>query len=194
MNATKATAILLVHLLLLVVAMPGVSFLKSSLLSDHASEDQFERRYGSALTQVAQAMKTVNTYRRPLAKTVGGFQPVFRIRQAWHLYRDGPSTIRRMEILVDGTVVYRTNDPEFDWQQAIFRNRRIRPMAETLVKKPRAKNRIGLARFIVQKVQEDFPDAERVDIVSRWGGRGGPGKVHHSIVARAPTWTLEDRK
>ena len=194
MNATKATAILLVHLLLLVVAMPGVSFLKSSFLSDQASEDQFERRYGSALTQVAQAMKTVNTYRRPLAKTVGGFQPVFRIRQAWHLYRDGPSTIRRMEILVDGTVVYRTNDPDIDWQQAIFRNRRIRPMAETLVKKPRAKNRIGLARFIVQKVQEDFPDVERVDIVSRWGGRGGPGKVHHSIVARAPNWTLEDRK
>ena len=193
MNAVKAIAILTVHLVILVVGMPGVSFLKAGFLSDATQQERFQSRHGPMATLFATGIADFNRARRPIAHAIGGFQPLFRVRQTWHLYRDGPTIIRRMEIRVDGVPIYRTNDPDLDWQTAVLRNRRIRPMAETLVKKRRAKNRVGLARFIVATARQDFPEAKRIEIVSVWGNRKNAGKPHHRITSSAPDWTLEDR-
>jgi hypothetical protein len=194
MKAAKAISILLAYILLLIVGMPGVSFLKHGFLATDASRQKFEARHGALWTEVAGAVGDFNRLRRPIAAALGGFQPLFRVRQTWHLYRDGPTMVRRMEVRVNGQPVYRTNDPNLSWNQGVFKNRRIRPMAETLVKKPKAKNRVGLARFIVRAARHDFPEATRVDIVSLWGGRKEAGKPHHRISSRAPEWTLEDKQ
>jgi hypothetical protein len=98
-----------------------------------------------------------------------------------------------MEIHVDDQVVYRTMDPDANWLEPVLRNRRVRPMAESLVKKAKAANRIGLSRFIVERARADYPDAQRIEIRSLTGRR--PGKrlrVHHSMVATAPDWDIED--
>ena len=149
MKTPKAIILTVVYLILLIVAAPGISFLKPSLLRTEKARSEFRDDYGPLFERVARAAADLHRAQRPVAQALGGFQPIFRVRQSWHLYRDGPSTIRRMEVRVDGEPVYRTLDPALRWSEDIFRNRRIRPMAETLVKKPRAKNRAGLGRYIV---------------------------------------------
>ncbi len=192
MKTPKAIILTAVYLILLIVAAPGISFLKPSLLRTEKARTEFRDDYGPLLERVARAAADLHRAQRPVAKALGGFQPIFRVRQSWHLYRDGPSTIRRMEVRVDGEPVYRTLDPALRWSEDIFRNRRIRPMAETLVKKPRAKNRAGLGRYIVDRARADFPDAEVVEIRSLWARRGQEATTHHRMIASAPSWTLED--
>ncbi len=194
MKTLRTILLTAVYLGLLVVAAPGLSFLKPSLLSSESSRARFERRFGQPAAVAARAATEINRLRRPAAAAIGGFQPVFRVRQSWHLYRDGPSTIRRLEIWVDDARVYRTGDATLNWSEAVLRNRRIRPIAETLVKKPNAKNRLGLARYVVAMARQDFPEAESIELRSVWGDRAGEESVHHAIRASAPTWSLEDRR
>ena len=192
MKTPKAIIITVVYLVLLIVAAPGLSFLKPGLLRTDKAKATYRAEHGVLATTLVSAAGNLRRTQEPLAKALGGFQPIFRVRQSWHLYRDGPSTIRRMEIRVDGVPVYRTMDDHLRWAEPIFRNRRIRPMAETLVKKPRAKNRAGLGRYIVARARADFPAAQVVEIRSLWSKRGGEPKTHHRMVASAPEWTLED--
>ena len=192
MKTPKAIILTGVYLVLLIVAAPGISFLKPTMLRTEQARAEFRDDHGVAAETFASAAADLRRLQQPLARALGSFQPVFRVRQSWHLYRDGPSTIRRMEIQVDGTPVYRTMDESLRWSEDIFRNRRIRPMAETLVKKPRAKNRAGLGRYIVARARADFPDASVVEIRSLWNKRGKDPTVHHRLVASAPDWTLED--
>ena len=66
-------------------------------------------------------------------------------------------------------------------------------MAESLVKRAKAKNRIGLSRFIVERARADFPEAQRIEIRSLTGRRPGKSlRIHHSMVATAPDWNIED--
>jgi len=194
MKTAKAILITAVYLVLLIIAAPGLSFLKSGTLRTEKAQVEFREDHGAVAEMLATAAADLNRARRPIAKALGGFQPVFRVRQVWHLYRDGPSTIRRLEVRVDDRTIYRTGDPELNWAEAVLRNRRIRPMAETLVKKPRAKNRVGLGRYILTRARAEFPDAKTIEIRSIWAKRRRSPKLHHRMVARAPEWTLEDEK
>ena len=194
MKTLKAISLTLVYLVLLAVAAPGISFLKPNLLSNEKARAKFRATHGALAEYAASSAADIRRLQQPLSRALGRFQPIFRVRQSWHLYRDGPSTIRRMEVRVDGVPVYRTNDPELEWSEPIFRNRRIRPMAETLVKKPRAKNRAGLGRYIVDRARRAFPEANEIEIVSLWNKRGREAKVHHRMTASAPDWTLEDER
>ncbi|MGB0638948.1 MAG: hypothetical protein ACPGTU_06435 [Myxococcota bacterium] len=194
MRSIKAILIFAAYALLLTVGTPGLDFLPTSFLSSKSARTTFTKKYGDTSTSIAKSAGDFNRWRKPIAKKLGSFQPIFRIRQSWHLYRDGPSSIRRMEIYVDDTLIYRTLDSDKDWNEAIFRNRRVRPMAETLVKKPKAVNRLGLGRFIVNHAREDFPDAERIEIRSLSGRRPGSKlRTRHRMVATAPSWKLEDQ-
>jgi len=192
MRNLKAIGILFAAILLFWLGMPGVSFLSSNHLKTPGKQAKFRARWGEPWTTISIAGAELNRFRIPIAKSLGGFQPVFRISQAWHLYRDGPKTIRRMEIVVDGERVYRTNDSELDWRSSTFRNRRIRPMAESLTIKPRAGNRKGLGRYIVTAVREDFPESTSIEIRSVWSKRGKKESVHHWMSAEPPTWKLKD--
>lgn len=191
MNPVKASVILFAYAALLCLSMPGISFLRPSFLATPSKVATFEATHGPVATGLAQVAADINRARMPIAQAVGGFQPIFRVRQVWHLYRDGPRTIRRMEVLVDGEIIYRTGDDALNWNASVFRNRRIRPMAETFTIKPKAKNPRGLVRYIVQQAREDFPDASQVEVRATWGNRHRPGKVNHRMVASAPDWALE---
>jgi hypothetical protein len=130
--------------------------------------------------------------RMPLYRPTAGLQKVFRIRQSWHLYRDGPGQVRRLEIWVDDQPVHRSEDRDLDWLEPELSNRRLRPMVETLVKDGKAKNVPGLSRYIVARVREDFPEAQSVELRALRGRFPGTELTeHHRITAQAPRWTLE---
>lgn len=192
MHAVRAVLVPLAAAILFWVAMPGVSFVAPGHLSNTKSRAKFEKRWGEPWTTINATAGQLERVRDPIAKTIGAFQPVFRISQSWHLYRDGPSRTRRMEVWVDGALQYRSGDPEYAWRAPVFQNRRIRPMAESLVIRPGAKNRIGLGRAIVNYAQADFPGIERIEIRSTWARRNRPATVHHTMTAAAPDWALVD--
>ena len=192
MRNLKAIGVLFAAILLFWLGMPGVAFLRLNHLNTPAKQARFMARWGEPWTSISIAGAELNRFRSPSARSLGRFQPIFRISQSWHLYRDGPKTIRRMEILVDGERVYRTNDSDLEWRSSTFRNRRIRPMAESLTIKPRAGNRKGLGRYIVTAVREDFPGATAVEIRSVWSKRGKKESIHHWMSAESPSWELKD--
>ena len=171
MRIFRAISILLAHLLLLILGMPGLDFLPPTYLQSKQAQTAMKQTHGELTTQIASAASDLNRHRLNLENSIGKIQPIFRVSQSWHLYRDGPRSIRKLEIQVDGVPVYRTLDSKLDWMEPILRNRRIRPVVESLVSKPKAANRKGLGRFIVDRARADFPKIRRVDIISMSGRR-----------------------
>jgi len=192
MKTLRATLVPLAAFALIWLAMPGASFVPKGYLSTPQARAAHQQRWGEPWTSLNVSAGILQRIREPIIAPIRGIQPVFRVAQSWHLYRDGPRPIRRMEVWVDTALVYRTGDPEYDWREGVFRNRRIRPMAESLVVRKKARNRLGIGRLIVQLATQDFPDASRVEIRSVWARRGKTPAVHHSMTATGPDWALED--
>ena len=192
MLTLRAIAVPLAALALIWLAMPGASFVPRGHLATPTKRNAHRAKWGEPWTSLNAAAGFMQRVREPVARRLHPIQPIFRVAQSWHLYRDGPAPIRRMEIWVDDRLVYRTQDDDHTWNRAIFRNRRIRPMAESTVVKKRARNRLGLGRLIVEEARTDFPDAQTVEIRSVWAKRGGEPSVHHAMTAAAPGWALVD--
>lgn len=129
--------------------------------------------------------------RLPIYQWVDDPQRVFRIRQSWHLYRDGPQRIARLEIWADDALLYRTADPAFPWHAEIFRDRRMRPVVESSTWDPEAANWRGLLRLCVERVQAEHPATRRVALKATRAAFPGTGDVtvHHVFEAAAPAWT-----
>jgi hypothetical protein len=181
-------AVLLVMLWTGLVGTPVLDFVGGGSADDEGG--------GEASPQDGPLFAVLHTLNRelrlPLVAKVGWPQKVFRIRQSWHLYRDGPSMVRRMEVRVDGELLYRSEDPDHRWQTARLDNRRVRPMVETTAMKAKARNAAGLTRYIRDLARADHPDAQAVEIVFTSGRFPGVNaKAHHGWVARAPDWKLE---
>jgi hypothetical protein len=188
----KALFILLVYSTIFIVGTPGLDFLSPDPYPAER-QAQFRQRYGRVLTAVGLGLVDLNrTVRRPLAKKIGDFQTVFRIRQSWHLYRDGPHAIRRLEIRVDGHSVYRTNHDRHNWLEPQLKSRRLRPRVEMTTKKFKSANWRGLSRYVVAQARIEWPDAKRVELVALSGPRPGTTlKTTHRITAEAPDWVPE---
>ena len=194
MRVFRAICILVAHLILLGLGTPGLDLLPRQYLRSEKAQARMEAKYGATQTAIAVVAADLNRKRFWIEDTAGKIQPVFRIAQSWHLYRDGPTAIRKLEVQVDGVPVYRTNDANLDWLAPILRNRRIRPVTETTVAKAKAGNRLGLGRLIVERAKADFPRVRRIDIVSLAGQRPGENlQPRHRMVATAPDWKLEDQ-
>lgn len=132
--------------------------------------------------------------RMPLVAVIGPPQKLFRIRQAWHLYRDGPSVVRRLEVRVDGELRYRSEDPAYRWRTGILDNRRVRPVVASTAAKAGAKNAAGLTRLITELARADFPAASEVQITFTKGKfPGTAAKPAHGWVLRSPHWKPEAR-
>jgi len=195
MRTFRAIGILLAYLFLLVLGAPGLDFLPFGYLQSTRAQERMEKRHGPTAAQLAKAAADINRFRFKFEDTIGKVQPIFRVAQSWHLYRDGPADIHKLEIHVDGVPVYRTLDPKLDWMDPTMRNRRIRPVVESMVTKPKASNRWGLGRFIVERARADFPKIQQVDIISLSGKRPGDRlQQKHSLVAKAPDWQLKDKR
>ena len=132
-----------------------------------------------------------HTLRVPLADMFSPLQRPFRISQEWNLYRDGPNEVRRLEIWVDGSLVYRSIDPNATWLQPQLRNRRLRPVVETTVMSRNSLNWRGLGRYIVASARAAFPTATTVELRCLAGPFPGEDlTLHHSYLAAAPDWTV----
>lgn len=136
------------------------------------------------------AVKLNFAVRVPIAKHFLKLQSVFRISQNWGLYGSGPNVVRQIQIDVDGEPVYRTNDPDLRWHAPQLTHRKIRPMPDTMSAKADAYNWTGFQRWVLEEVQQDFPEAQQVDIYAIWTSRkpGAESYIHHGRHAEAPEW------
>ena len=190
MSHLRAALVLIVMAVLLIVGTPGLDHLGWRLTSKEKA--RLNKRFGPGVASAAEHMMAFNkATREPMAKKLGKFQPVFRIRQSWNLYRDGPHNIHRLEVRVDGKPVYRTKDPDLDWLAPQLSNRRMRPVVESTTKKFKSANWRGLSRYVVAQARKSWPEASRVELVALRGKRPGKNmRPTHKIVSTAPDWTL----
>lgn len=194
MSNLRAGLLIFVYALLFAVGTPGLDHMRSKMSA--TEEQRLRNRAGDTVADLTQFAVRINkNIRAPIKRKLGGFQPVFRIRQAWNLYRDGPRNVYRLEIRVDGEPVYRSEHPELDWLEPQLRNRRLRPVVESTVKKFKSANWRGLSRLVVSRARAQWPEAQRVELIALKGKR--PGKrlrPQHRIIASAPEWSVEKTK
>ena len=175
--------------MLLMAGFPGLDFLSPKDLRVRVER---AHRIAAPLGAVAEGLAAFDArVRRPVARLIKPVERTFRIAQEFHLYRDGPRRVDRLEVLVDGVLVYRTRDADHAWRAAQFGNRHLRPMVATAAQKPRAVNQAGIARWIVAQARQDFPDAEEVVIRSTRADFGAEASwVRFWRVARSPGWSV----
>lgn len=126
--------------------------------------------------------------RRPLADRLEWTQRLPRVSHSWHLYRDGPGKVRRLEIWVDDELWYRSQDDAHSWRDAHLTMRKFRPMVSTTASDPKAKNWRGMVRWAAREAYKDKPDLKEVRVVGTavpFPGDGEP-KVMRVYVAHPP--------
>ncbi|MCB9779860.1 MAG: hypothetical protein H6742_14945 [Alphaproteobacteria bacterium] len=199
----RAGVVLLGLMTMLLMAFPGVDAMPANMLSTPESVDRWSKDYPRAGVLAVKALADANrAVRLPIVHELTRFERWFRIEQTWNLYGGGPARCRRLEVVVDDRVVYRSNDPDLDWRAAELGSRRIRPVLETAANKPGAANVKGLLRVIGRWAQEDF-GADAVTLratvadfptepvpagVVHPSEPGGPAEVAHLIHGSAPDW------
>lgn len=190
MTHARAALLLMIHALFWLLGTPGLDFLPVKIYTIAKDRNELVERVSLPVAKVAFAIADFNReIRTPLADSLGAVQRPFRISQQWHLYRDGPGKLERMEIYLDDALVYRSVDSEYRWLEPQLRNRRVRPMVESTVQRRRSPNWEGLSRFIVSKALAERPDVKKVELRCLHGSFPGHDlKEDHSVVATAPDW------
>lgn len=173
-----------------ILGTPGLDFQKWREFDAPDEQARARAQLGPLWGEVAIAIATFNgKVRHPVYTRIEGIQPPFRARQSWHLYRDGPSKVRRLEILVDGQLVHRSADPTYRWRDAQMRNRHMRPVLENVARKRDTPNWRGVMRWIVAEVRKDWPEAQVVKVVATSSPFPGTQPTEsHFYLARAPEW------
>ena len=194
----KALLVLLAFSAVAILGTPGLDYQDWRDLDEpderQAARAALEGRSGGAALAVALlAVSDLNRQvRQPLYDLLAPVQRPFRIRQSWHLYRDGPNRVRRLEISVDGRLVHRSVDPAHPWRDAQLRNRHVRPVMQVLAERDDGPNWRGAVRWIVQEARADWPQARQVRIVATLARYPGTDpRPAHAYVARAPDWQPE---
>lgn len=195
MDNARATLLLVVHVLFWVLGTPGLDFMKATQFQSPAERERALESVPEPVAELAFAIADWNRATRvPLVKAAAPVQRPFRVAQEWHLYRDGPGKLQRLEIYVDDRLVHRSADADADWLTPQLRSRRIRPMVESTAQSRTAQNWRGLSRWIVSRVRQDWPEATRVELrstISEFPRPNAPTpevSLHHAIVAAAPDW------
>lgn len=183
---------LAVGLLLFCMGTPGLTQIAPRRLTAQQTH-MIKRRVGAwALPAAAGLAKANAAVRRPLNRLTQPLWRTFRVKQNWHLYGDGPYRVRRIEVVADGALLYRSHDPDHSWRAHQLEYRRMRPLLDAAAVKVRARHWSGVARFLVDAVREDHPHAKRIEIWST-KTRYGQDEVQasHGRVALAPLFDLE---
>lgn len=183
----RGAAVLGVALLMLILGTPGLDLLGPQLWlpgSVGRQEQISVHPLGWIPVWFADANRAV---RQPIVDWVTPLQRPLRLAQAWGLYGRGPRDVRRLEIAVDGQVVYRSNDPEARWLRSVLRYRKIRPIVDAHCG-GHSKNSLGLSRYIARKALEEWPDAQEIEIrcVVRPWKAPEPTKVLHRRTLTPP--------
>ena len=187
----RAALVLLVALTLLCAGAPWFDYVPASI----RSPETIDRAVATSPAWVRPVQRAMLTFevnvRRPLANQLRPIEKVFRIAQSWHLYRNGPSHVARLEIWADDTLLHRSLDDEHDWLEPILRCRRVRPVAEAVVSADGGRSEIGFTNFVVDRVRAERPGTQRVELRATWSTwPGTKPEVHHTFVAEAPDWKV----
>lgn len=182
MSHARAVAVALAAAAMFVLATPGVDSFDDGPVPDDANAwEAFWWRVNAAV-------------RMPVVRALQPLQPPLRLNQSWSLYPSGPNKVRRMEIRVDGALVYRSNDRDADWLAPVLRYRRVRPVvASTCLE--RSRNDTELVRYLVRRARADFPGATEVEVrctIEPWPEDGPKApRVAVRYTARAPDFAVE---
>jgi hypothetical protein len=187
----RAALVLLVASMLLCAGAPWFDYVPLSIRSS-ATIEHAVATSPSWLRPLHRAMLTFEVdVRRPLASQLKPIERVFRISQSWHLYRNGPSKVARLEIWADDTLLHRSLDDEHDWLEPILRCRRVRPVAEAVVSADGGRSEIGFTNFVVGRIRAERPETKKVELRATWSTwPGTKPEVHHTFLARAPDWKV----
>jgi hypothetical protein len=192
LSSARAVVLLLVHGALLLLATPGLDSVGKGGLSKRQRADGLSMGFPPWVIDAVDGLSGLNAVRVPMMRVLTPLQRPLRLGQSWNLYGNGPMVVRRMEIVFDDALVYRSGDPDLDWFEPALRNRRMRPVIETAAEVPKPRNRLGLARLVVEKARASVPTVQRVELrftVSDFPG--GAPVLDHSLSAAAPDWTVE---
>ena len=197
-ESTRALILAVVYAIFFVLATPGLDGAPPGFMRSEQSIKRVSKAAPPASLPVLKFFGYLNAeLRRPLVQFLTPLQRPLRIEQTWRLYGDGPRLVRKMEILIDDEVVYRSGDAELDWEEASWRQRRLRPVPSTLAdhcrKRKQPLNREGLSRLVMERALRDLPDAHRVEI-RLLSGRFPDEELRasHGVVREAPDWTMVD--
>lgn len=188
----SAAVALFLGAILLCMGAPGFSGIGPHALATEAKKAKAARQFPRPLVEVGAALSALNRHVRiPISARLIPLQRLFRIRMDFHLYGEGPRQRMQVEVRVDGTLVYRTRDPDHAWMAPQLEYRRVQPTIETIAKKPNAYNWKGMGRYLVGSARRDFPDAQQVIISATRAPYGvAEAPTRHGRVAEAPEWTL----
>ena len=186
MHQIRGVAVLVVGLIMLVLGAPGVDGLDADSLT---SPQQRERLRGTWVGSLEVTIADLNRwFRLPVVARLSPLQRPLRIAQSWALYGVGPNQSRRMEIRVDGRLVFRSGDADATWLAPALRYRRVRPMVVNTCMDDSERTPL-LLNAIRNRAVRDF-GAEEVTVrctASPW-----PGDVEREVLsyaASAPDWT-----
>jgi hypothetical protein len=190
----RAALVALVALLLLCAGAPGFDYISPTIQTAASIERAVEDAAAWARPFQRAALTFELRVRRPLARELQPIERFFRIAQSWHLYRNGPGRVARLEIWADATLLHRSLDDEHAWLEPVLRSRRVRPVAEAVVSADGGRSEVGFTRFVVSRVLAERPDTNRVELRAIWSPwPGDKPKLHHTFVAEAPDWKVVRR-
>jgi hypothetical protein len=190
----RAALVALVAAALLCAGPPGLDYIPGRV-HDAASITESVASDPSILRPLDRALLTFEVFvRRPLASRLEPIERFFRIGQSWHLYRNGPGRVARLEIWADDVLLHRSLDDAHAWLEPILRSRRVRPVAEAVVSESGGKSVDGFMHFVVGRILDERPETHVVELRATWSRwPGDDPKLHHSFVAEAPAWKVARR-
>jgi len=194
----RSLLLLTIYVSMFILATPGMD----GMVKYEVGLERLDAQRGKIpepLLAIGRAGLWTNKFVRvPMASTLAPIQRPLRIEQSWTLYGAGPSNIRRVEIYLDGDLYFRSQDAEYDWLAPQMTYRRLRPMVETMGRKPGATNQSGPVRLAVVFGQrlfaQDGGELTEVEVVvteTPFPDQLRPAPVHHRLIARAPDWEPE---
>ena len=172
-----------------ILATPGIDQLSVSRLTTEKSRTRMSREpLGFVVIAAADANRAV---RLPLVNLISPLQRPLRIAQSWGLYGGGPNAVERMEISIDGALIYRSKDPTHDWLAPVLTYRRVRPIVKTTCQGD-SRNDAALMAFILTHARADFPLAKQVVVRCTTAEFDSPAVTTDLVryVASAPEWVL----
>lgn len=189
MNQLRAGLLAVVYICLFILAIPGLDSLGIDRLTPAGRMSLL--RQGVPVWVLDLGTDSMKV-RRWLLKPLTPLQRPLRIEQSWGLYGNGPTRVRRMEVYLEEALVYRSGDPEHEWLEEVFRNRRLRPMVDTVSRKPNAKNRNALLGLIADQAAAQNPELSSIEVrftVAKYPDN--QRRTAHAFRMTPPEWTPE---
>jgi len=187
----RAGLLLALYVAWTMTAPPGMDYLSRGELATEKQRAKKRAQYGTLPTAIAIGVTTANRARISLVDHLLPVQRLFRVEQSWSFYPAGLRKLHRLEVWIDGELVYRTGDDDYAWMEPQLTNGRLRPLVQATVVTHGARNAEGIARLVVTQAHVDFPDAREV-VLKGTSGRfpGEEMTVDHTLTAAAPDWVI----